>query len=106
MPQIYPLGQPQFGVDPSTGSLVELPGLMLRGATLGELLQELEHHTGAWVVPDASPKYFRYFASRQSTDYELVDIHIERNGESICAKQDLNFALLPSDKVVPGPLAC
>jgi hypothetical protein len=106
MPQVYPLGQPQFAVDPSSGKLVELPGLLLPGSTLGELLEELERNTGAWVIPDAPPKYFRYFASRQATEYELVDIHVEREGQSICAKQDLSFALLPSDKVVPGLLAC
>jgi hypothetical protein len=107
MPQIYPLGVPQYGVDPTNGKLIELPGLQLSAATLGELLLELEKATGAWVVPDTeSPKYFRYYANRKATEWEVVDIHVLRRDEEVCLKQDLGFPLLPHDRVVPGPLAC
>lgn len=107
MPQIYPLGVPQFNVDPTTSNLVELPGLELSAGTLGQLLLELEKATGAWVVPDEDgPKYFRYYANRDAAEWEAVDIHVLRKGEEICPKQELGFALLPGDKVVPGLLAC
>lgn len=105
MPQIYPLGQPQFATDQS-GKFIKLPGLELAAATLGELLRELERSTGARVVPHDPPKYFRYYASPDAVEYELVDIHVERNGECLCPKQDLGFSLLLNDKVIPGPLAC
>ena len=105
MPQIYPLGSPQFTADLS-GKFIELPGLELPGTTLGELLRELERSVGAKVVPHTPPKYFRYFVNPDVDKYELVDIHIERHGESLCPKQDLSFPLLPGDKVIPGPRAC
>jgi len=105
MPQIYPLGQPRYTAD-QDGKFIEIPGLVFPGATLGELLRELERHTGARVVPDTPPKYFRYFTGPDATEHELVDIHVERDGQILCPKQDLDFPLLPGDKVIPGPLVC
>lgn len=97
---------PQFEIKPD-GKAVELSGLVLEASTLGELLIELERQTGAKVVPDETQaKYFRYYTNHESSEWVLVDIHIQRSGEDICPKQDLDFALLPNDKIVPGPLAC
>lgn len=107
MPEIYPLGHPEFTFDSVLNKFVELPGVELQGATLGQLLSELEKATGARVVPDPeSPKFFLYYRHPDSDDCELVDIHVLREGQELCPKQDLGFALLPGDKVVPGPLAC
>lgn len=86
---------------------VESPGIELQGATLGELLAELSRATGARVIPDPeSSKFFHYYLGTGTEECELVDIHVLRGVEEICPKQDLGFALQPTDKVVPGPLAC
>jgi hypothetical protein len=107
MPQIFPLGSPRISFDSTKGVLVDLPGLALSGSTLGELLASLEQATGDRVIPDnGSEKYFLYFSGRAAGNPMLVDIHILRDGQEICPKQDLSFALLDSDKVVAGPLAC
>lgn len=92
--------------DPSVGAFVEVPGMQLECTTIGELLEQLERETGAYVVPHDPPKYFRCHAAREDPDFLLVDIHVRRGDEEICIQQDLAFALLPSDKVILGPLAC
>ena len=38
--------------------------------------------------------------------YTLVDIHVERDAQDICIKQNLGFSLLESDIVSIGALAC
>ena len=49
------------------------------------------------------PKYFYY--NTGSNKY-LVDIHINRDGQEICPKQNLNFALLDGDIITIGQLVC
>jgi hypothetical protein len=39
-------------------------------------------------------------------DSGLVDIHVTRNGEEICLKQDVQFELIESDVVSMGRLGC
>lgn len=91
---------------PDLKEMVENPGLQLAATTLGQLLDELERTTGEYVIADDPPKYFRYYQSRESQDFTLVDIHVERAGIEICPKQDLMFALLPDDIVEAGILIC
>ena len=50
------------------------------------------------------PKYFFY--EKADGDWYLVDIHIERESEDICPKQDVRVSLQPGDRVHIGPLAC
>jgi hypothetical protein len=54
--------------------------------------------------PGEPPKYFFYEKSDGSS--QLVDIHIERGREIICAKQDLSIRLQQGDAVRIGQLAC
>ncbi|MDP1980209.1 hypothetical protein [Undibacterium sp.] len=105
MPTFYSHDFPQYTISDAL-KLVEAKGIELMGNTLGELLIDLESKTGICVIPHDAPKYFRYFETRQSFDFVLVDIHIVRGDEVICPKQDLNFLLLPTDKVDAGMLAC
>jgi len=105
MPKFYSHDFPQFEM-PDLKVLVEKPGLDLIGNTLGEILIDLENKTGIYIVPHDTPKYFKYFQNRQSSDFMLVDIHIRRQGEEICPKQDLMFPLLSDDVVEAGMLIC
>ncbi|RSZ55562.1 hypothetical protein HF313_08970 [Massilia atriviolacea] len=92
---------------PDMREIVTHPGLALEGATLGELLRQLEAGYDIRVVPDTdAPRYFRYHNPAASATFYLVDVHIERDGRQICPKQELGFALLPSDRVTAGMLIC
>jgi hypothetical protein len=81
-------------------------GIELAGSTLGALLDSLFKTTGIQVKRNDPPKYFRYHSPRDPDGYFLVDIHIERDGQEICVGQDLSFALLETDIVTAGMLAC
>ena len=92
------------------------------GHKLGEVLSAYSEKYGSTFEPyDGSDPNFpfannepaKYFwfngVTMPSKDFERrpVDIHIIRNGKSICPKQDLTFSLLPSDTVEIGVLrAC
>ncbi len=105
MPRFFSHDFPQFEM-PDLKELIENPGLDLIGSTLGELLIDLENKTGIYVIPDDALKYFKYFQNRQSSEFMLVDIHVRRNGEEICPKQDLMFPLFLDDTVEAGMLIC
>jgi hypothetical protein len=105
MPEVHPRGQ-VLAFDQSLNTLVAQPGLTLPCTNIAEMLEQIEARTGAYVVPHDPPKYFRYHLSRDDPTFVLVDIHVTRDGEEICIKQDMSFPLLPSDKVIFGHLAC
>ena len=91
------------------------PDLAFRCAceTLGEAINAYERAFCVSITPydginppvspeaDAGPKYFVYSDAPlgEEPDEILVDIHVERNGEEICPKQDLAFRLQPDDVV-------
>jgi hypothetical protein len=93
------------------------PPFVAQGLTLREALAEYERHFKVHIWPHdgaypaipffagGEPRYF-YYRSADSTDISLVDIHVTRNEEVICPKQDLEFELLPSDFVDIGELIC
>ena len=93
------------------------PPFVAQGLTLREALTEYEQkfkvqiwpYDGAYpaipFVVGNEPRYF-YYRSIDSNVISLVDIHVTRNGDVICPKQDLNFVLLPSDFVDIGELIC
>jgi hypothetical protein len=93
MPRFY---SAQFQRDVS----VDIPG-----STLGELIANLGIATTIRLIPHHPPKYFRFIDSSHGID-ALVDVHISRNGEHICPKQDLDFLLEPDDIVEAGALEC
>ena len=105
MPTFFCNDYPRFEM-PDLASLVEHPGLKLEGTTLGDLLVNVEAATGLHIVPHDPPKFFRYYKTRGSPNYVLVDIHIEREGASTCPKQDLSFPLHSTDVVEAGVLIC
>ena len=83
------------------------PGLSILAGTLGEAVATAAEYFGVRIVPHDPPKWFRvYESSGDTTHYKLVDIHIHRNGQEICPKQDLAYPLMESDVVTIGVLAC
>ena len=93
-----------------------LEPLSVQAETLEEALAAYTREFGARFRPyDGSlplvpfalgepAKYFWY--ERENGSSLLVDIHIERDRETLCPKQDLSFLLQPDDQVCIGPLAC
>jgi len=80
--------------------------------TLGQALRDYELHFCVTVRPCDEPlpgdpelKYFRVTEEDGSESW-LVDVHVFREGLEICPKQDLGFALQPSDLVELGSLIC
>lgn len=104
MPMFYKPGLPRR--NRVRGKDVEVMGAVFEGSNLGEFLGNIERITGAYIVPAEPPKYFRYYQSRYAKEHVLVDIHVERNGEWICPRQDLSFPLLPTDVLLAGELEC
>jgi hypothetical protein len=105
MPEVYPRSQ-VVRFDPQLNEFVNVPGLSLTAQTLGEALVEVERITGIYVVPHEPPKYFRFYLQRNDPDFSIIDIHVLREEIEICVKQDLEFKLLDTDKVIFGHLAC
>jgi hypothetical protein len=84
--------------------------LQSEARTLGEAIKDYEVAYRVSVRPapaseGSEPKYFLILEADGITS-DVVDIHVVRNDEEICPKQDLAFALLPDDEVVFGVLAC
>ncbi len=83
------------------------PGLPIEASTLGEAVSLAAKLFGVRIVPHDPPKWFRIYGMPESVaEYILVDIHIHRDGQDICALQDLSIPLLKSDAVSIGMLAC
>jgi hypothetical protein len=83
------------------------PGRPIQAQTLGEAVAVAAALFGVRIVPHDPPKWFRIYGMPESeAEYVLVDIHIFREGEEVCAKQDLSIPLLESDEVSIGMLAC
>lgn len=79
---------------------------------LGDALKAYEARFEVSIEPCRAPlpgqsehKYFNVMSSvpKQSG---LVDIHILRDGEEICPRQDLGFSLNEGDVVEMGSLTC
>lgn len=83
---------------------------------LGEAIKAYEEKHAVTIAPyDGSldaipfeegeePKYFFY--SKSALDRRLVDIHVFRNGQEICPKQNLSFVLMDGDIIQVGELVC
>jgi len=105
VPRVYSELFPRLHLDAS--GTTELPGLELIADSLGGILAAYTDHTGLCVIPHDPPKYFRCYPRGEDPGlYDLVDVHVERNGDEICPKQDLAFPLLPGDVVTIGLLSC
>lgn len=62
---------------------------------------------GARIVPHDEEKWFRIYLNDQPPEqYSLADIHIERDADWFCAKQDVSIPLLSNDVVAFEPLIC
>jgi hypothetical protein len=57
------------------------------------------------LSPCEAPKYF-YYKVRNTSHEILVDIHIYRNNEEICPKQNLSFPVFSTDTIIFGELIC
>ncbi|WP_153065957.1 hypothetical protein [Xanthomonas campestris] len=82
--------------------------------SLGDTISEYEVHFNVKIAPmlepfDGNPdnygKYFK-FLELDTGHWQAVDIHIIRDGQEICPKQDLSFSLEPQDVVELGELIC
>lgn len=90
--------------------------LLANATTLNEAIRAYENEHAISIEPyDGSfeaipfnegenPKYFFY--RKSPSDQQLVDIHVLRNGQEICPKQNLSFNLLDGDTVQIGELVC
>ena len=75
--------------------------------TLGEAITEAERLLNAHIIPHDEDKWFRIYLNDLPDDkYGLVDIHIWRNGEYFCPKQDTSTALLSNDIIAFETLIC
>lgn len=88
--------------------------LEVTALTLAEALATYEKHFKVSVSPapadhpDLIGQEAKYFVhtDRETGLAQLVDIHVLRDGKEVCAKQNMDFALLPQDIVELGELAC
>jgi len=84
----------------------KLPGLPIQASTLGGLIEIVMHEHDCRIVKNPeSDKYFIYYGEK-TPEGITVDIHIKRNGISICPKQNLNFTLEENDQIHFGLPAC
>jgi hypothetical protein len=85
-----------------------LSGLPIAAQTVGEAVAAAAEYFGVRIVPHDPPKWFRIYdmPDYAAEQYTLVDIHVERDAQDICIKQDLGFPLLESDVVSIGALVC
>src|SRR5262245_47143263 len=107
-----------FGPDTPLVSLeLEAIPLEVEAATLGEAIAAYEAAFAVSITPydgrfadlpwdPADPKWFIYASRRPKWEEVVVDIHVERNGESLCPRQNLHFALEASDVIHIGMLVC
>jgi hypothetical protein len=84
----------------------QLPGAEVTETTLGEVLENLFRRYAIRIIPNESPQYFKYTGGRFGDDVLLVDIHVERDGEELCPRQDLTFPIQVQDIIRAGGLAC
>lgn len=79
----------------------------IHAKTLGEAIAAAEEYFQIRIVPHDPPKWFRiYLPGAPEEEFRLVDIHIIREDEHICPKQDLNYPLFDTDTIYIGALAC
>lgn len=90
--------------------------VLANATTLSEAIQAYENEYAVSIVPydgslQAIPftegeerKYFFYI--RSATERQLVDIHVVRDAQEICPKQNLSFELLDGDTIRIGELIC
>lgn len=88
------------------------PPLSSAATTLGVALDEYGRTFNVRILPcnepvpgEAEVKYFEIRKLDGELEW-LVDIHAIRESEEICPKQDIDFFLLPEDRVEMGALAC
>lgn len=76
-------------------------------ATLGDAIAVASRMLDARIVPHDEGKWFRIYLSDLPPDeYALSDIHIHRDGDWFCPRQDTSVTLRPDDIVAFEPLVC
>src|SRR3954469_18810419 len=92
---------------PGVREFIRLENVAIEATTLGEAISAAERLANVRIVAHDPPKWFRVYApDSDSPDYRLADIHVSRGDADICPKQDIGYALLPSDTIYIGALAC
>src|SRR6187401_917257 len=76
-------------------------------AILGDAIVIAERMLDARIVPHDEGKWFRiYLSDLPPEKYALSDIHIHRDGDWFCPRQDTSVALRSDDIVAFEPLIC
>lgn len=89
----------------------EVP-FVTEASSLGEAIADYARHFTLTITPcrELLPgaRELKYFdvSGAPPRFPRMVDIHVEREGRTLCPKQDLAFALRPGDVIEMGPLAC
>ena len=96
----------------------ELDGLVLLAENLGDVLEQYAKVVHASIRPydgslawapftsEEEPKFFLLESSDKKIGSSLVDVHIERDSQTICVKQNITFELVAGDIILIGPTAC
>ena len=121
MPLMYGPSWPRRQADPKQPDM-SLPNdaapFFSRAHTLGGAIRDYERKFAVEITPydgkldghplhqDDLPKYFYYTPKGKRKGGPLVDIHIRRDGDSWCLRQDLDYEVFDSDLVEMGELFC
>jgi hypothetical protein len=99
-----------FGVGAPGSGPFRLHDVLIAATTVGEVIGQLSSQLGVTFVPEpfpdlpgSEPAWFRI--QGQNMPGGLAGVFVERDGARCCVKQDLNFALRESDKVVVSTVA-
>lgn len=121
MPKLFGPTNPQFtqgrNVDDTGWVRVTGKPVTTKAETLGEAIKAYELAFSVKVTPydgsyptvpfsvEEEPKYF-VIRAPNNDQATLVDIHILRNGATLCPKQKLDYRLEFDDVLDFGPLIC
>jgi hypothetical protein len=100
-----------------TGSKCPHLGLAIQSdaRTVAEALEHYERHFSVKIAPMVDPlhgleenrgKYFQFWQTLDSDEWRAVDVHIIREGLSICTKHELHLQPRSEDIVEIGELIC
>jgi hypothetical protein len=90
-----------------TGFDLRRVGVPISACNLGEALGEASRILKVRFELHESQKWFRVFGIPEMGDgCRLADVHIKRDGEELCPKQDLSYAIYESDIVCIYTIIC
>ena len=121
MPLMYGPSWPRRQSDPKRPDMNlpdDAPPFFSHARTLGDAIRDYERKFSVEITSydgkldghafrrDDPPKYFYYRPKDRRKVGPLVDIHIKRDGDSWCLRQDLDYEVFDSDAIEMGELFC